>query len=612
MVALQKQKITPSVVDSYTAFDALDGEHPWMTAVPEGFVPYQVRELGRGEIAYFNYALAREMGLIPRSSSDEMNPFLKQKLIQTFSIQIINEYDEMAGRKFDPSSIKPKKYMASRYLQLQHKSKTGKTSGDGRGIWNGTITHRGQIWDVSSRGTGVTCLAPGAVEAGKPLQTGGTDFGYGCGLAEIDELYGAAMMAEILHLQGISTERVLCVIDLGNGHGIGVRAAQNLLRPAHLFLYLKQGRYSELKAGFDYLIDRQIKNRKWQIKTQKNKYQDFVEHLAEKFAEFTAVLDVDYIFAWLDWDGDNVLADAGIIDYGSVRQFGIRHDKYRYDDVERFSTNLNEQKKKAQLIVQVFCQIADQLTLKQHGSVKSYATHPTVLKFLKSFEQARAHRLLYRMGFNPEQRQSILSQPGLFKSFDQVFCYFERAKISGTTKNVPDGVNHPALFDLRPLHRELPKFLYDNTNPKQLDDKIIFKMILSNFAKSRDARIRPKHSRMIELYQKTYAKMIKVAAASANEKNEIRKIAERAAKLNDNKRLTGNALIEIVDEILLQKKRGTKHETIQAWMEQFIFAYLDLPEVQNSQYFKRGPRALQKPEILEKLMKLVELHKHDI
>ena len=57
--------------------------------------------------------------------------------------------------------------------------------------------------------------------------------------------------------------------------------------------------------------------------------------LSKDFAEFAAKLEMDYIFAWLDWDGDNVLADAGIIDYGSVRQFGLRHDQYRYDDVER-------------------------------------------------------------------------------------------------------------------------------------------------------------------------------------------------------------------------------------------------------------------------------------
>ncbi len=47
-----------------------------------------------------------------------------------------------------------------------------------------------------------------------------------------------------------------------------------------------------------------------------------------------------HIFAWLDWDGTDSPTDAGIIDYSSVHQFSIRHDKYRYDDVERFSTRI--------------------------------------------------------------------------------------------------------------------------------------------------------------------------------------------------------------------------------------------------------------------------------
>ncbi len=91
-------------------------------------------------------------------------------------------------------------------------------------------------------------------EAQKPLRTGGTEFGYGCGLAEIDELLAASILAEVMHLQGVRTERVLCVIDLGKGYGIGVRAATNLIRPAHLFLYLKQEKYDSLKAATDYLI----------------------------------------------------------------------------------------------------------------------------------------------------------------------------------------------------------------------------------------------------------------------------------------------------------------------------------------------------------------------
>jgi hypothetical protein len=82
----------------------------------------------------------------------------------------------------------------------------------------------------------VTQLSPGAVEAQRPLKTGTEEFGYGCGLADTTELIGSAVFSEIFHRNGLSTERVLAIIDLGRGIGIGVRAAPNLFRPAHLFL----------------------------------------------------------------------------------------------------------------------------------------------------------------------------------------------------------------------------------------------------------------------------------------------------------------------------------------------------------------------------------------
>jgi len=242
---------------SYGAFDQLDGRHPWMEAMPEGHVSYRVRELNQGKVGYFNFVLAKEMGLIPSDHPHQMTDALETRILKTFSLQIINEYDELNKKRIPEGHIKPHRYMATRYLQLQHASKTGKTSGDGRGIWNGVVEHRGIHWDVSSRGTGVTCLSPGSVVAQRPLRTGATEFGYGCGQAEIDELLGASILAESFHLQGIQTERVLCIIDLGRGVGIGVRAARNLLRPAHLFLYLKQNRRGELKRATDYFIQRQ-------------------------------------------------------------------------------------------------------------------------------------------------------------------------------------------------------------------------------------------------------------------------------------------------------------------------------------------------------------------
>lgn len=603
--------------DIYSAFDQINGEHPWMKAVPDGYVGYSVRELRSGSVAYFNYPLAKEMGLISSDHPDSLTPELEKKLIETFSLQIINEYDELTKRRVDPATIKPHKYMATRYLQLQHSNKQGKTSGDGRGIWNGTYRNKGVTWDISSRGTGVTCLSPGSVEAQRPLKTGGTEFGYGCGLAEIDELLGASILAEVMYLQGIHTERVLCVIDLGKGYGIGVRTAPNLIRPAHLFLYLKQERYEELKSATDYFISRQIENGAWDFKAKgPARYDELLRHLCRSFGDFTAKLDTDYIFAWLDWDGDNVLADAGIIDYGSVRQFGLRHDKYRYDDVERFSTNLNEQKQKARLIVQVFAQMVDYLKTKRKKPLRDFAQHPIIEQFNADFDRHRAERLLYRIGFTSGQRDLILKKKDLFERFDKEFSFFERAKIAGTTEKVADGVNHPALYNMRIMFRELPKFLSEN--PQRFEDSFMneekfFKTILSSYAKSRDARMGEKQRRHIVAFQKLYKELIEAATGKAKPESLLKSLAARAYKLNSDHRITGNALIEMVDEILTEKKRGLPLEQIQKIVDRLVFEQNGVPDAPVSRFYREKLHVpAVKMDLYSRLLSLVQENKESI
>ncbi len=601
----------------YSAFEQLNGLHPWMNAVEDGFVAYKVRELRTGKVAYFNFILAKEMGLISPDHPHLMTAELEEKLIETFSLQIINEYDELSQKRIDPKTIRPHRYMATRYLQLQHSNKQGKTSGDGRGIWNGTVNHHGTTWDVSSRGTGVTCLAPGAVMAQRPLKTGGTEFGYGCGLAEIDELLGASILAEVMHLQGIHTERVLCVIDLGKGYGIGVRAAKNLIRPAHLFLYLKQEKYSALKSATDYLIERQVANKVWNIATKgPSKYDELLENICSSFAEFTAQLDIDYIFAWLDWDGDNVLADAGIIDYGSVRQFGIRHDKYRYDDVERFSTNLNEQKTKARLIVQVFTQMIDYIKTKNKKPLKDFAHHPIIEKFNSLFEEKRAARILYRMGFNEVQRARILRKKDLFARFDKEFSFFEKAKVSGRSEKVADGVNHPALYNLRTILKELPIHLENSILPlenRAMRESLFFKKILSGYAKSRDARMGEKQRRHIVAFQKLYIELIQVAADKQKPESILKGVSERAQKLNSEKRITGNALIEMVEEIIVEKKKGLACDQIQKIIDRLVLEHNGMPEVPLSTFYRNIQNTpAVKMDLYAKLLSLVQENSESI
>ena len=321
----------------YERFEEINGLHPWREVSRDAYVDYRVRYRPHGRVLYFNFPLAREMELVPADHPAKMNEELERIILETFSLQIINEYDLNQRRKLSVHNIKLYPFMATRYLQLQHKSKRGETSGDGRSIWNGCVKTQKMIFDVSSRGTGATILSPGAQVAEDFIPTGDYTYGYASGLANPHEMLGSAVMSEILYRQGIPTERTLAVIDFRDETAIGVRTAPNLIRPAHIFRYLKQGRHAELKASFDYFIGRQVENNVWKLpRNESERYRKALDYIARSYGRFAAVLEEEYIFNWLAWDGDNMLATGAILDYGSIRQFAAKHNKYRFEDVDRF------------------------------------------------------------------------------------------------------------------------------------------------------------------------------------------------------------------------------------------------------------------------------------
>jgi hypothetical protein len=599
--------------DEYGALDQFDGTHPWMKQIPESALLYPVRQLECGQVSYFNFNLAKEMGLIPHDHPHRLNKKLERKLLDTFCLRIINEYDEQKKIEYPSSSIKKHKYMATRYLQLQHPDKSGRTSGDGRCIWNGIWSHMGKTWDVSSRGTGVTALAPGVVQAGKPLRSGNRSHGYGCGMAEMDELFGSALMAEILHRNGHSTERMLCVIDLGRGMGIGVRAALNLIRPAHWFLYLKQDRHEPLKRAVDYFIERQYNNGTWKLSPgRKDKYYGMLTILTESFAKFFAYLDRDFIFAWLDWDGDNVLADGGIIDYGSVRQFGLRHDLYRYDDIDRFSTNLNEQKLKARLVVQVFAQMTNYLESGEKKPLVDFKNHSSVRTFDQRFQHHLLDRFLYQMGFNESLRRILLNQHfTAVKNFFEIHFELERVKTHRKIQKVADGVHRPAIFNMRIALAKMPTQLLKN--PLQpMPSREFFNFVVASQASRRDRKFTSTHCRRVELWQSLYISLIKRISAPQNVGKLLQNMRTRAEVINREDRLTGNALINVVDELLKFKKRGAEQIQIQALIEDFIDHQTLNPDFKETLFEKSPNYRGESARLLDTLLTVTYGHREDI
>src|SRR6478735_8965358 len=327
-----------------------------------------------------------------------MNNDLEQVLLHTFGLLIVNEYDQLHPERIENSEIRPKPYMATRYLQLQHSDRRGLTSGDGRSIWNGCWQFAGKTWDISSCGTGATCLSPASSKSKTFFRSGDPYVSYGCGYSKLHEGLIDILFSEILHRNGLKTERILCVIEFSKGFAVTVRAGENLLRPSHFFLHLKQGRWDRLKAMVDYHIDRQVNNGTWQLKKGEDPYAYFLQAITRNFAEATARFEADYIFCWMEWDGDNILADAGIVDYGSIRQFGLFFHEYRFDDHERWSTNLKEQRSKARYMVQTFVQMIDFLKTGRKKTIDRFARHAALKEFDRIFLRSRQQHLLRRVG----------------------------------------------------------------------------------------------------------------------------------------------------------------------------------------------------------------------
>ena len=565
--------------ESYPGFVKLDGRHGYKDAVPAGYVDYQVRTRRGGRVSYFNFDLAIEMGLIPADHPHRLTKELRKTIVDTFAIQIINEYDMIHGTKVPKQDIKPHRHMATRYLQLQHPDKNGTTSGDGRSVWNGEVSAKGVTWDVSSCGTGATCLSPATAIEKKFFRTGDPRVCYGCGNADLDSGISAAIFSEILHRRGVPTERTLAVIGFGRGQAINVRAGRNLLRPSHFFLYLRQGHYGSLKAAVDFFIDRQIANgEEGYVAAGRHRYAAFAERMAITFARSAAIFESDYLFVWMDWDGDNILADGGIIDYGSVRQFGLFHHEYRYDDYDRYSTSIIEQRAKARGMVQTFAQLRDYLHSGEKKNRNAFADDQVLKLFDRTFEETLLSLLLEKIGFEKAQCVYLMRyHRDAVEQFREVHAGFERAKAKRGPYKVLDGVTWDAIYCMRDVLRELPKKLLSETGrPTPAEFMTI---MASSFATRADRVIKGKKSRRIQTYMKLYEDLIGHVAKHDRQtpKRVLLKVVMRSGQINRADRVTGNSILLMADRLAKADARLSQDD-LQGLIEAVIGQQITNPE----------------------------------
>ena len=601
----------------YEKFKEIDGTHPWRNVSSDGYVDYQARYRPHGRVLYFNFPLAKEMGLIPPDHPSSITKDLEQVILDTFSLQIINEYDLQRGRKFPPETIKPHPYMATRYLQTQHRNKQGKTSGDGRSIWNGCLKSARLAFDISSRGTGTTILSPGAQEVEGFVATGDQTSGYSSGLADLDEMLGSAVMSEIFYRQGIPTERCLAVIGYPDTTAIGVRSAPNLIRPAHMFRYLKQGRHKELKASVDYFIDREVENGFWEIQSDDSaRYEKALDYFARSYAKFAALLEEEYIFNWLSWDGDNMLASGAVLDYGSIRQFAAKHDKYRFKDVDRYSASLAEQRGWARTLVQVFAQTMGFIQSGVKENLNSFKDAHCLRVFDETFASEREQRMLWRIGFTPEQICYLMNNARKeIRDFDRSLSYFEDRKVRKGIEKLPDGFTHNPVFLIRNLLRLLPAYYVAQTISRVDDtsaympDEIFCRIMAASYVGKNDLKLTPARAAQIQAFQESYLRL--VAAFGGPFDLVLKTLQERSAVINHRHRITGDAVTWIIEEVIAMKGK-IRTDGLQEALDAFIDSQVLIPgKWQPVPPEKLGSNTL-KSQLLQKIQQNLEAYKESI
>ena len=601
----------------YEKFNELDGRHPWRSVSPDGYIDYQARYRPQGRVLFFNFPLAKEMGLISSDHPSSVNKELEQVILNTFSLQIINEYDLERGKKYPPETIKPHPFMATRYLQIQHRSRQGKTSGDGRSIWNGYLKTDKLTFDISSRGTGATILSPGAQHADDGLvATGDNSYGYSSGLADLDEMLGSAVMSEIFYRQGIPTERCLAVIGFPDASAIGVRSAPNLIRPAHIFRYLKQRRHAELKASVDYFIDREVENGFWEVPNGNERYTKALDYFARSYAKLAALLEEEYIFNWLSWDGDNMLASGAVLDYGSIRQFAAKHDKYRYKDVDRYSASLAEQRGWARTLVQVFAQVMAFIQSGTKETLNSFKNAECLRVFDEAFAAERDHRVLWRIGFTPEQIAYLMNNARKeIGEFNRSLNYFEDRKVRRGIERLPDGFTHNPVFLIRNLLRLLPAYYvaqtisrFDETSAYMPDD-IFCRIMAASYARKNDLKPTPTTSAHVKDFQECYLRL--VAALGGPFDLVLKTLQERSAVINHRHRITGDAVTWIIEEVIAMKGK-MRIDGLQDALDAFIDSQVLIPGKWQPVPVEKLNSNTLKSQLLQKIQQNLETYKESI
>ncbi|HEY0762352.1 MAG TPA: hypothetical protein VGD61_08235 [Pyrinomonadaceae bacterium] len=328
------------------------------------------------------------------------------------------------------------------------------------------------------------------------------------------------------------------------------------------------------------------------------------------------MLEEEYIFNWLSWDGDNMLASGAVLDYGSIRQFAAKHDKYRYLDVDRYSASLAEQRGWARTIIQVFAQAMSFIQSGVKENLNTFKNADALRVFDETFARERDQRMLWRIGFTPEQSEYLMSNAQKeVRDFDRSLSYFEDRKVTKGIEKLPDGFTHNPVFLIRNLLRLLPAYYVAQTISRVDDtsgympDEIFCRIMAASYVGKSDLKPTPAITSHVKDFQECYLRL--VAALGGPFDMVLKTLQERSAVINHRHRITGDAVTWIIEEVIAMKGK-IRIDGLQEALDAFIDSQVLIPGKWQPVPPEKLSSNTLKSQLLQKIQQNLETYKESI
>jgi hypothetical protein len=132
--------------------------------------------------------------------------------------------------------------------------------------------------------------------------------------------------------------------------------------------------------------------------------------------------------------------------------------------------------------------------------------------------------------------------------------YFEDLKVSRGIEKLPDGFTHKPVFLIRNLLRQLPAYYVAQTlnrvddESAYMPDDLFLRVMAASYVGKRDLQLTPSRRAHVKNFQQCYLRLIAALGEPIDE--SLKALQERSAIINHRHRLTGDALVYIIEEVI--------------------------------------------------------------